>query len=1242
MRRIRSLIIHICIVTVAIPDVGMSTAAWARELPGEGTLPGQVRPTSKKNLPPESALPGIAMPGFAGQQQVSVQRQLPSENELPGTLIVQKTSPTVVGEPLLDDDAGIPSPSDTQPEPKPAQAPAAIGQAPRTFPWLRLNMDGHTGTVRVMTFSRDGSRLFTGGDDKALEVWNRLEVGAEKPRWVHERTVRWQVHRGPRGRIQAVAASADSVAIAGYGAMSEMGEILLIDPVTGALKRSLFNEKIGHRQPIVSMSFAPGGQRLASQDISGRAMLWTLNAETGLWTAQILSPPDREQYGEQTTKLLEPMRRLSPIVMLGDNAVVLPIYYKQMPANDQPEGVVSWHLQRIELPSLKRTNLNASVPRMEHGRMVTALAASPDGKRLVSADTYANLHFWNLENGIQGKKVPQNVAITSLSFANNGRRLVAGCGKSRRRDGNAAVQLWNLDDPANPRLGGDLAAANNADAVALSPTGEWVAYSQGTAVELKRTAEFTGRTSESLLGRARPVLRVAFAAQEPYYRVAFGTQPQASGVAAFERSFDLENVQLQAAPELRETDWLRPTAAQGQWSVVSTPEPGGTVSHWLYQGKEKAARLPLRSEVHGQPTATFWLAGRNNQPAAVAVGTSLQNLIYVFQLPAQGEARVLRQFRGHEGTIRSISVSRDGRYLVSSADDATIRVWNLTGFAKDSETVNRWGAEFELQNGQLVVQSIREDGPIYFRGVRAADTITALGWWDGKQWTETNKSGEMLAILRGEIGKKPVAFYYRRGEQVQPAFNQYAAWQPLASIFVADNRDWAFWTPAGYYDASFDGHKLFGWQVNPENLATLPEFFLAAQFQQALERPQVMAQLLRAGSLEAAFRAVRQMPPGDAENAVLDQYRLKPRVEILSPQPDTKVANSRTKIQAAITVRDGLQLTPPKAFANGVVANNRRLVSEKVVSGGREMHFEWDAQLPSDPRVVVQVVASTDAAVVDTQSVVVRHEVTPAPRQPKLYIVAAGINQYRDAQIQRLDYAVSNARSVVESLRGHAKSLYKTEATMLLDNQATRPMWSVITRESADRLRQEAQADDLLVFFLSGHGVRDEDTQKYYFVAADARFDDVKAGRFSGCLSFEDFAAFADVPCRKLVVLDTCHSGAVQQPLRQQDLKAALRALQTDVVFTMTASDGSQEASEQKEKKLGRFTARLLEALSGVADRTDQGGDGNKVVTLNEAFRYVSAAVPADSKGDEQVQHPTVGPIDLLDYAVLPLTKARE
>jgi uncharacterized caspase-like protein len=232
-----------------------------------------------------------------------------------------------------------------------------------------------------------------------------------------------------------------------------------------------------------------------------------------------------------------------------------------------------------------------------------------------------------------------------------------------------------------------------------------------------------------------------------------------------------------------------------------------------------------------------------------------------------------------------------------------------------------------------------------------------------------------------------------------------------------------------------------------------------------------------------------------------------------------------------------------------------------------------------------------------------------------------------------LDFAVNNVRRVAETLRGG-----NSDGALLLDEHATRPMWSLITAEYAERLRRDASPDDLIVFFLSGHGVRDEPTDRYFFVTANARYDDLKSGRFGDCLSFEDFAAFRDVPCRKLAILDTCHSGAVQQPLRQQDLKAAIRALQDDVVFTMTASEGTEEAVEERSRGLGRFTARLIEALEGAADDAARGGDADRFVTLREASAYVRATVAADSAPGYQPQHPTAGPIDLLEFAEIPLS----
>ena len=48
--------------------------------------------------------------------------------------------------------------------------------------------------------------------------------------------------------------------------------------------------------------------------------------------------------------------------------------------------------------------------------------------------------------------------------------------------------------------------------------------------------------------------------------------------------------------------------------------------------------------------------------------------------------------------------------------------------------------------------------------------------------------------------------------------------------------------------------RMDGLEVLERLLDVLPDFFLAAQFRKALERPQVMEKLLDTGSLEAAFR----------------------------------------------------------------------------------------------------------------------------------------------------------------------------------------------------------------------------------------------------------------------------------------------------------------------------------------------------------------------------------------------------
>ena len=80
------------------------------------------------------------------------------------------------------------------------------------------------------------------------------------------------------------------------------------------------------------------------------------------------------------------------------------------------------------------------------------------------------------------------------------------------------------------------------------------------------------------------------------------------------------------------------------------------------------------------------------EPYAIAVGTDVQNSIYVCRLAEQGPCPILRHFRGHHDSVTSVGVSRDLRLLVSGSTDGTMRFWSLADYAQGTTPWGRWGA----------------------------------------------------------------------------------------------------------------------------------------------------------------------------------------------------------------------------------------------------------------------------------------------------------------------------------------------------------------------------------------------------------------------------------------------------------------------------------------------------------------------------------------------------------------------
>ena len=1182
------------------------------------------------------------------------------------------------GPPAADQPAATKSTPDQPPASQPAtDQPVAADAGPRAMrdlvriaadePWLRIHAGGHTAAVRALAFTADSTRLCSAGLDKDVEVWNMTALGRDLRRtFLRERTIRWQVARGLRGSIYALAASPTEplLALGGYGAMGSLGEILVVNPVDGTLVKAVDGMRGAqqHRETVLSLAFSSDGQWLAAMHADGESVLRRRDA----WQPITLYGPDRQTYSETWAQRTAALPKRRPIAFLDSSHVCLPI----VKGVDKQTGQLTWAIQRIAMADPQdRKELAGPV----HQGMVTALTASFDGTRLVSADLAGNLYVWDLAQGADARllrqgadqQLPspaggrgaggegvlqqdttllqgrQGAVVASLGLSRDGKTLAVGTASA---DGvPSRLELWNLET----RLQTKLIPVPDAvvQACAISPDGKRLAYTGGRNNEVFVAPLDRPEQALALQGTGRRVLKVAFAAREPLYRVAWGTEPRPGPPgdrADLAETFDTTRRTLGDGQPPKAADWLSSDWQSGGWTAQQRDDK--TLA--LFQNGQAKGVVSLGPQVpgldEGRPDCYCWLPDAQGRPFAIVVGTQLQNSIYVCRLVERGVCPILRHFRGHHDDVTSVGVSRDLRYVVSGSADGTLGIWSLSDCDQGTLPGGRWGAAFVHRKApageQLVAAQVHPAGPLYHKGVREGDVLVRIGWLDpaGEEHWETD-AGNIYKQLQTIPWATQVWFETTRNAKPRKGFQLLPAWQPVASLFVDAKREWAFWTPAGYYDSSVNGYRLFGWQVN-RGLDKLPDFFRADQFFQKLERPDVMGQLLRAGSLPEAFRLAAAQPPTQLNEDLPHQIAATPRIQIVSPLADATLAGeAKATVQATIDVPAGVKLVTTRVSANGVVATGEKLIQERDVEGRKELTYQWDAALPRDQRNLIQVVVGTDAPTAAFSNVIVNRSEIPPPRtKPKLFLLALGINQYGDPQIQSLSYPVADAQAVLETMRSRSQGLYELDqASLLTDRQVTPKNW----REALDALKNKlagvAQPDDLLVFFFAGHGIVNEADGKYYFVGYDVKLGDINRKSLGEGICWDDFQTLRDIPCRKVAMLDTCYAGAIQPP-SSSALKVPLRALQEDVVFTVAASTGEQKSAEQASWRHGAFTKCVLDGLGGRADRAP-GGNGDGVVTLDELVEYVQQEVPKLTDGR---QTPTAAPDDILPATSLPLTKS--
>ncbi|HUT89268.1 MAG TPA: caspase family protein [Thermoguttaceae bacterium] len=1026
----------------------------------------------------------------------------------------------------------------------------SAGKAPPKTAHACVNIEGHTAPVRAIGFTPDSKLLCTAGLDKVVHVWSLPQPGVDGgvgrakgvmvETWGKVRTLRWPMGRGPRGMIYAMAVHPTNgrLVIGGYGNLQLTGEIVQLDPYLGQWVDAKYKHFFA---TIGALSYSASGSWLASIDGNGRAFLWS----SAGGEPRELAPPHADR----------PLQ-YPRIAIVGDAMVVLPVHDR-----DLGPGQSIWKLRTYDVARGAFGNVLAA----DHHGEVTALTASRDGRYFASADDAGNLFVWRPGEVQPWKSLRAGFPVVSMAFSPDGGTLAAG---TRLVPGAAAteMQVWDVAAGALLRK---RQLADDVNACAISPDGRRLAYAGGEGYEVFVESMAPPYDVLTLPGGKR-VAEVAFAVDGTAdYNVVFTSLP-ASLLGGERRTFSVAGLKAtdEAPPAIESSQFL------GQWSYLAKLERD-PYRLWLYRGQHAQGSVRLDKQ-HGHLISQCWIPGPGGEPAAVAVGTAVENGVFVYALPRGGECDQLLYCRGHSGRVTSVAASPDGRYLLSGSTDGTVRYWPLRACWHPSPVFRRWGADLQpsASGRALVVSSIDDLGPLYQKGVRAGDQIDKIEWnVSGNQADQRseNRSSEMLRQLGQLPWDQQVTFTTSR-DGTELRFNLRGGWHPMLTLYAIDS-EWIAWTPAGYYACSPGGERLMGWLVNPTELNQPPEFYTAEQFNRAFYQPDVIRKLLREGSLEGAIAMTEDVREEDRVEAPMQIE--PPKVWITAPTQRTlEVRDEQVTIHALAEAKGGRPITAMRLQVDGRPYEKKGY--ERGISRERLRKSEsWTLKLPPGEHTI-QVVAESDTSKGQSEMIFLRC-LGPAV-EPTLYVLAIGISEYRGNMALR--YGHSDAEQVVGILNDRSKELFGNVHVKAVTNQdATK---SAII-DGFQWLRDNMKQLDVGLVFYSGHGVQD-DQGRFYLFPVDGSLDDMPGT----CVPDAIVKQYCESTVGKLVfMVDACHSGGI-------DLTASGRAPVDDLardfsrseysVIMMASSTGKEVSFERDDWGGGAFTKAVGEGLTGNAN----------------------------------------------------------
>jgi uncharacterized caspase-like protein len=255
----------------------------------------------------------------------------------------------------------------------------------------------------------------------------------------------------------------------------------------------------------------------------------------------------------------------------------------------------------------------------------------------------------------------------------------------------------------------------------------------------------------------------------------------------------------------------------------------------------------------------------------------------------------------------------------------------------------------------------------------------------------------------------------------------------------------------------------------------------------------------------------------------------------------------------------------------------------------------------------------------------------PVFKLPTIWAVVVGVSKYQKEEMN-LNYADKDAQLFYSHLSSPSGlNVPKENSTLLVNSQATR---ANILRAINEKCNKSFE-DDLIILYLSGHGMPDPVGNEVYFLGYESEIDNLLGTAVS--MADIEKALSRSKAKKKIWIADACHSGGAGLNIKGNQTYLTNKmflelATAKEGCAVLTASSASELSKEGKDwgEGQGVFTYYLIEGLKGDADIDKDG-----IITIREIYEYISKKVIEATNGQ---QHPELkGTFD----NKLPLGKAK-